>query len=191
MRDAHPRLCRKECVDLTPVIVDRRARQSAATNNLAVHAVVRDPLVDTVEAPRVAHELRPLLCLLEAWFLAVPIRHLVVVMHQPQVRSVGGADRLKPQAHCGTGESPGVGQWRAFHAAQAPTMVDEAASEIAAGGSVALRCAAAYPAETPPPKAAQSLPRLGTHSTTWRRSLARGWMDPAWLTAMKALAFLG
>ena len=104
MRDAHPRLRRKECVDLTPVVVDRRARQSAATDKLTAHAVVRDPLVDAVEAPRVAHERRPLLRLFQARLLvAVPIRHLVV-MHKPQVRSVGGADRLKPRAQ----REPGV-----------------------------------------------------------------------------------
>src|SRR5215467_1922738 len=100
MRDANPRLCRKECVDLTPVVVDRRARQSAATDNLAANAVVRDPLVDAVETPRVAHEPRPLLHLLEARLLvAVPGPYLVVVMHKPQVSSVGRADRFKPQAH--------------------------------------------------------------------------------------------
>src|ERR1022692_106814 len=139
MRDAHPRLCRKEGVDLTPVVVDRSARQSAATDNLAAHAVVRDPLVDAVEAPRVAHELRPLLRLPEARLLVVvPIRHLVVVMDKPQVRSVGGADRLKPQAHREPGVT-GIGQWRAFHPAQRPTTVTMLQLKAAGGDAAAVR----------------------------------------------------
>ncbi|MBA3278046.1 MAG: hypothetical protein H0U22_04865 [Geodermatophilaceae bacterium] len=96
--------CRKECVDLTPVVVDRSARQPAATGNLAADAVVRDPLVDAVKAPRVAHELRPLPRLLEARLVVVPVRHLVVVMDKPQISSVGRADRFKPQAQ----RQPGV-----------------------------------------------------------------------------------
>src|SRR5205823_1827225 len=96
MRYAHPRLCGEECVDLAPVVVDGRARQPAATDNSAAHPVVRDPLVDAVAAPRVAHERRPLLRLLEARpLVVVPIRNVVVVVHEPQVTSVGGADRFK------------------------------------------------------------------------------------------------
>jgi hypothetical protein len=46
------------------------------------------------------YELRPLLRLLNARpALPLSIRHLVVVMDKPQVRSAGGAGRLKPQAH--------------------------------------------------------------------------------------------
>jgi hypothetical protein len=100
MRDAHPRLGREERVDLTPVVINWCTGQSAAANNFAALAVVRDPLVDTVEAPRVTHECRPLLYLLQARLLfAVPVRHLVLAMHEPQVGSFAGADRFKSQAH--------------------------------------------------------------------------------------------
>ena len=59
VRHSHPRLGREQRVDLTPVVVDRSPRQPPATDDLAARAVVRDPFVDAVEPPRVAHELRP------------------------------------------------------------------------------------------------------------------------------------
>ena len=94
---------------------------------------LRDPIVGTVDAPRFAHELRPPPRLLKAQLLVVvPIRHLVVVVHKPQVMSVGGARRFKPQAR----REPrvtGVGEWRVFHASQHRTTVTNAASEICGG----------------------------------------------------------
>ena len=50
VRGAHPRLRREEAVDLAPVVVERRAGQAAAPDDLAARAVVGDPLVDAVQA---------------------------------------------------------------------------------------------------------------------------------------------
>jgi hypothetical protein len=155
VRGAHPGLCRKQRVDLTPVVVDRRARQPAATDNLPAHAVVGNPLVDAVQAPRVAHEPRPLLRLLKARLLvAVPIRHLVVVMHEPQVSSVTGADRLKPKARREP-RPTGASRRRGYHAAQPPTMVTMLPMNFAVGSRRPTREAFLCPPPMPqhPPTA--------------------------------------
>ena len=104
VRHSHPRLGREECVDLTPVVVNRSARQAAATDDLAARAVVGDPFVDAVEPPRVAHELGPLLGLFSTRLPAViPAGHRFVVVHEPQVTSVGQTGGLEPQASSETG----------------------------------------------------------------------------------------
>jgi hypothetical protein len=121
MHGAHPRLCRKEPVDLTPVVIDLRTRQTAAADNLATPAVVRDPLVDAMEAPRVAHELGPLLRLLEARLLIpVPRPHLVITVHTPQIMSVGGSGRFKPQPHREPRFSDAAQRRGFFHAPSVP-----------------------------------------------------------------------
>ena len=122
MRGAHPRLRRKERIELTPVIVDRSARHPPATDYLAADTVVRDPLADAVQVPRLTHELRPLAFPFKARLLvALPGPHAVVVMHEPQVPGLDRADRLQPQP---PGEPGAIcGQWRVFHAPQRPTMV--------------------------------------------------------------------
>jgi hypothetical protein len=51
IRGAYPQLSWEECVDLTPVVVDWRTRQSAAADDRSALAVVCDPFVNSVESP--------------------------------------------------------------------------------------------------------------------------------------------
>ena len=84
VRQPHPRFRRQERIDLTPVIVDRRTRQTPAADDLTAHPVVGDPFVDPVATPRIAHELRLPSGLLGARLPAlIPASHLVVVVHEP------------------------------------------------------------------------------------------------------------